>query len=156
MTGRWRELEDMIERRNVDLQCLEETKWKGSKARNIEGGWKLLYYKADGRRNGIGIVVRDELAESVFEAKRVSDRQMGMKLELEGSILKIVSAYTLQVGNSMDKNDFWQDLVGLIKSVSKQERIVLGAGLNGHVGEGNIRDEEIIGRYGAGTRNKEG
>ena len=44
----------------------------------------------------------------------------------------------------------------MIESVSKQERIVLGAGLNGHVGEENIGDEEIIGRYGAATRNKEG
>ena len=43
----------------------------------------------------------------------------------------------------------------MIKSVSKEERIVLGADLNGHVGEGNIEDEEIMGRYGAGTRNKE-
>ena len=54
------------------------------------------------------------------------------------------------------KNDFWEDLDGLIESISKEERIVLGADLNGHVGEGNIGDEEIMGRYGAGTRNKEG
>ena len=44
----------------------------------------------------------------------------------------------------------------LIESISKEERIVLGADLNGQVGEGNIGDEEIMGRYGAGTRNKEG
>ena len=44
---------------------------------------------------------------------------------------------------------------GLIESISKEERIVCGAGLNGHVGEGNIGDEEIMGMYGAGTRNKE-
>ena len=43
----------------------------------------------------------------------------------------------------------------MIDSVSKEERIVLGAGLNGHMGEGNIGDEEIMGRYGAKTRNKE-
>ena len=55
-----------------------------------------------------------------------------------------------------EKNDFWQDLDGLIESVSKQERIVLGVNLNGHVGKGNIGDEKIMGRYGAGTRNKEG
>ena len=55
-----------------------------------------------------------------------------------------------------EKNDFWEDLDGLIESVSKEERIVLGADLNGHVGEGNIGDKEIMGRYGAGTRNKEG
>ena len=54
-----------------------------------------------------------------------------------------------------EKNDFWEDLDGLIESISKEERIVLGADFNGHVGEGNIGDEEIMGRYGAGTRNKE-
>ena len=44
----------------------------------------------------------------------------------------------------------------MIGSATKEERIVLGADLNGHVDEGNIGDEEIMGRYGAGTRNREG
>ena len=55
-----------------------------------------------------------------------------------------------------EKNDFWQGLDGLIESVSKQERIVLGADLNRHVGEGNIGDEEIMRKYGAEMRNTEG
>ena len=33
MTERARELADMMERMNVDILCLQETKWKGSKAR---------------------------------------------------------------------------------------------------------------------------
>ena len=74
MTGRERELADMMERRNVDILCLQETKWKGSKARNIGGGCKIFYNGADGKKNGIGIVLREELAESVLEVKRVSDR----------------------------------------------------------------------------------
>ena len=32
------------------------------------------------------------------------------------------------------KNDFWDDLYGLIESISTEERIVLGADLNEHVG----------------------
>ena len=44
----------------------------------------------------------------------------------------------------------------MIDSISKEERIVLGADLNRHVSEENIGDEEIMGRYGAGTRNKKG
>ena len=157
MTGWERELADMMELRNVDILYLKETKWKGSKARNIGGGCKLFYNGADGRKNGIGIVVREELAENVLEVKRVSERLMTMKLKVKGSILNIVSVYAPQVNNSMEeKNNFWEDLDGLIQSVSKEERIVLGADLNGYVGEGNRGDEEIMGRYGAGTRNKEG
>ena len=82
---------------------------------------------------------------------------MAIKLEVNESILNIVSAYAPQVNNNIEeKNDFWEDLDGLIESISKEERIVLGADFNGHVGEGNIGDEEIMRMYGAGTRNKEG
>ena len=42
MTGRERELADMMGRRNVDILCPQETKWKGSKARNIGGGCKIF------------------------------------------------------------------------------------------------------------------
>ena len=82
---------------------------------------------------------------------------MAMKLEVKGSILNIVSAYAPQVNNTMEeKNGFWEDLDRLIESISNEVSIVLDAELNGHVCEGNIGDEEIMGRYGAGTRNKEG
>ena len=124
MIGRGRELADMMERGNVDILCLQETKWKGSKVRNIGGGCKLFCNGADGRKNGIGIVVREELAESVLEVKRMSDRLMAIKLEVKRSILNMVSAYAPQVNNSMEeKNDLWEDLDALIERVSKEERI---------------------------------
>ena len=89
----------------------------------------------------------EKLVESALEVKRVSDTPKAMKLEVTGSILNIVSAHAPQVNNSMEeKNDIWQDPNGLIESVSKQKRIVLGADLNGHGGEGNIGDEEIMKR----------
>ena len=55
------------------LLCLQEIKWKGSKVRNNECGCKLFYNGADERRNGVGIVVREKLVQSVLEVKRVSD-----------------------------------------------------------------------------------
>ena len=41
MSGRGRELGNLMERRNVDILCLQETKWKGSKRRNIGRGCKI-------------------------------------------------------------------------------------------------------------------
>ena len=46
---------------------MQETKWKGSKARNIVGGFKLFHHEADGRRNGVGVILEDEYAERVLE-----------------------------------------------------------------------------------------
>ena len=109
MTEWGRQLADLMEQRNVDILCLQEAKWKGSKARNIGGGCKLFYNGDDGRKNGIGIVVKKELAESVVEVKRVS---------VKGSILNIVGAYVPQVNNSMKKkNDFWEIDRKLIETV---------------------------------------
>ena len=48
MTGRGRELADLMKRRNVNILCLQETKWKGSKAKNIGGGWlDAKYFTAE-------------------------------------------------------------------------------------------------------------
>ncbi|KAI5624613.1 hypothetical protein C0J50_15839 [Silurus asotus] len=37
MTGNGREISDMMEQRKVDMLCVQESKWKGSKTRNIGG-----------------------------------------------------------------------------------------------------------------------
>ena len=72
-------------------------------------------------------MLREELAESVLEVRRVSDRLMAMKLDVNGSILNIVSVYAPKVNYSMEeKNDFLEDLDRLIESILKEERIVLG------------------------------
>ena len=57
----------MMEQKNVDILRLQEIKWKRSKPRNIGGGCKLFSNGDDGIKNGIGIVVREELAESVLD-----------------------------------------------------------------------------------------
>lgn len=42
MAGKGRELADMMEWRKVDILCVQETKWKRSKARIIGGGVTLF------------------------------------------------------------------------------------------------------------------
>ena len=157
MNGKGRELADMVERRRIDILCVQETRWKGSKFRCIGGGCKLFYDGVDGERNGVGIILKGDLTERVLEVKRVSDRMMSIKLEIEGVMMTIISAYAPQVGFDMEEiESFWRDFDEAVLSVSGGERIVIGADLNGHVGEGNSGDEVVIGRYGFKERSKEG
>ena len=83
ITGKGTELADMMERIKVDILCVQETKWKGSKARSIGGGFKLLYHGVDGRRNGVGVILKEDYAKSVVEVKKKSDRMMNVKMEIE-------------------------------------------------------------------------
>ncbi|KAK3563208.1 hypothetical protein QTP86_018266, partial [Hemibagrus guttatus] len=157
MTGKGRELADVMERRKVDILCVQETRWKGSKARSIGAGFKLFYYGVDSKRNGVGVVLKEEFVRNVLEVKRVSDRVMSLKLEFEGVMLNVVSGYAPQVGCELEEKErFWSELNEVMESIPTGERVVIGADFNGHVGEGNTGDEEVMGKFGVKEWNLEG
>ncbi|KAK3507778.1 hypothetical protein QTP70_000334 [Hemibagrus guttatus] len=155
--GKGRELADMMERRKVDILCVQETRWKGSKAHSIGAGFKLFYYGVDSKRNGVGVVLKEEFVRNVLEVKRVSDRVMSLKLEIDGVMLNVVSGYAPQVGCELEEKErFWSELDEVMESIPTGERVVIGADFNGHVGEGNTGDEEVMGKFGFKERNLEG
>ena len=78
-------------------------------------------------------------------------------MELDGVMLNVISAYAPQVGCIREeKETFWLDLDETVEKIPRNERIVVGADLNGHVEEGNNGDEECMGRHGLEKKNNEG
>ena len=59
--------------------------------------------------------------------KRVSDRMMYMKLDIECLMMTVISAYAPQVGCLREEKDkFWTDLGEVVESIPKEERLVIG------------------------------
>ncbi|KAK3524337.1 hypothetical protein QTP70_027959 [Hemibagrus guttatus] len=65
--------------------------------------------------------------------------------------------YAPQVGCELEEKErFWNELDEVMESIPTSKRVVIGADFNGHVGEGNTSDEEVMGKFGVKERNLEG
>ena len=53
------EVTNMLDRRKLEVLCVQETKWKGNRARTLAG--KMLQAGGDGKSNGVGIIVSEDV-----------------------------------------------------------------------------------------------
>ena len=54
------------------MLCVQETRWKGDKARELGDGYKLFYSGASKEgRNGVGIVLSKRFKDCLASVKRV-------------------------------------------------------------------------------------
>ena len=60
----------MMEKRKVHILCVQKTRWKGRKARNIGWGYTLFYHGVDVERNRLGVILKEEYARNVLKVKR--------------------------------------------------------------------------------------
>jgi exonuclease III len=99
LTGKLREIVDTMIRRRVNILCVQETKWKGQKTKEVEDtGFKLWYTGTTTNKNGVGIVLDKSLKDGVVDIKRQGDRIILVKLLVGDLVFNVISAYAPQIG----------------------------------------------------------
>ena len=79
--------------------CLQETKWVGKKAKELDSsGFKLWYTGEVRSRNRVGIIVDKEQKKDIVDVKRIEDRIITLKFVVEQETFNVISAYAPQVG----------------------------------------------------------
>ena len=160
MTGRSGEIVECLARRRIDVCCVQETRWKGGSARMLNGKrckYKLFWQGRPDGLHGVGVLLCEELVDKVVEVKRVSERLMMVKFVVGKMLINVVSGYAPQTGRSDDEKDaFWDAVYDLVASLKKEEVVVFGGDLNGHVGRISDGYEGVHGGCGVGERNVEG
>ena len=153
LTGKCIELIQLMKDRRINIACLQETRWKGSKAKEVDG-FKLWYVGKNNNRNGVGLILDRDLKDKVVEVKREGDRILLVKVVIGIEILNIISCYAPQIGlEEHIKKDFWENLDRIVQNIPSEEKIIMGGDFNGHVGKDNKSYERVHGGFGFGDRN---
>jgi hypothetical protein len=145
-------------RRRVNILCIQETKWKGQKAKEVKDtSFKLWYTATTSTKNGVGIVLDKSLKDGVVDIKRQGDMIILVRFLIGDLVFNVISAYAPQIGlNESVKRQFWEELDALVSSVPISEKLFIGRDINGHVGSTRVGFNVVHGGFGYGSRNQEG
>ncbi|XP_067138608.1 craniofacial development protein 2-like [Centruroides vittatus] len=130
-----------LRRRRIDICALQETRWNGQKACDVEQdqrehGYKLIYFGSPRTRNGVGIAISERIRNAVRSVYRYDDRLMKIVIVTSHQTIHAFTAYAQKTGRSESEKDaFWQLLDNQMQDVLATDYIVVVGDINGHVGE---------------------
>ena len=146
----------MFRKRKLDVLALSETKLKGKgevefggvggRGSGVAGGWA---------REGVAILVSEEVSGCVTEWREVSSRLMWVGLKFGQERWVIVSAYG--PGKEKHPNEvdqFWEELRDCVNSFDDNINVMVLGDLNARVGNTVIAG--VVGRYGVPEVNHSG
>ncbi|XP_071699642.1 uncharacterized protein [Rutidosis leptorrhynchoides] len=97
LTGKRIELVDTFLKSNVDIGCVQETRWKGEEVVDIMD-YRLWYSGSRLARNGVGIFLGNPHKDNVVDVGRFSD--MSVTLIIKEEAFTVISAYAPHAGLS--------------------------------------------------------
>ena len=157
MSGKASEVVEMMRRRQLLALGVQETKWKGDRARKLESGFKMIHAGGDGKTNGVGVILSEELSESVVRVERWAGRIIFVWIIIQKQMFCIGSVYAPQTGRTaMEKKEFRERIESMVGMVDMETMVCITGDWNAHIGCARPDEGECVGKFGWGVRNKEG
>lgn len=156
MRGREEEVVALMEERALDLLGLCETRLKGEGMKMLHNNYVLVYSGGNEGRHGVGVVVKEELAQKIGEVRYINDRILSLKLNMAEGKIGIVQVYAPQQGRPVGERNEFYEILQETKDSLRNVKVVIMGDLNGHVGVNRVGVEEVIGAHSIGGRNEAG
>ena len=168
MKGKCHEVVETADRRNLDAVGLQETRWRGGESptrsrtqvrwlKGKDSRYKFFWSGNSEGTNGVGILLAERWAKSVFEVQRISDRIILLRLIIGGTVFTLISVYAPQQGRpAAEKDRFYDQLHAVAAKIPLSEVLIPLGDWNGHVGATADGYEGVHGGFGYGARNPEG
>ena len=138
MRGRANEVVETLGRRNTDICCIQESRWKGCSVRLIKAKdftYKFIWSGDSSGFQGVGILIEKKWIDKIISVVRVDHRIIHIRILIGKLIINIFSVYAPQTGLSTEEKDsFYTNLLTHVSAVPSTEYLMLCGDFNGHVG----------------------
>ena len=109
-----------------------------------------------GRSNGLSIIVNLEISKEVVRVQRWQGKIIAVWMTILQQKVCVICIYGRQTGGTEAENEAFRGEVERLAGLSDGQTMLCVAGdFNAHIGLIEPVDEESIGRFGWGTRNRE-
>ena len=160
MRGRANEVVETLGRRNIDICCIQESRWKGCSVRLIKAKdftYKFIWSGDSSGFGGVGILIEKKWIDKIISVVRVDHQIIHIRILIGKLIINIFRVYAPQTGLSTEEKDsFYTNLLTHVSAVPSTEYLMLCGDFNGHVGRDTESFDRIHGGHGFGSRNTDG
>ncbi|KAJ8717892.1 hypothetical protein PYW07_005822 [Mythimna separata] len=146
---------------NLQILGLSEVRRHGFGELRTSRGLTLLYSgkenEEDVREYGVGLLLSNVAKKSLVDWKPISDRIMYARFNSRVRKISIVQCYAPTNASSEDtKDDFYNALNATLRSIKRQDIVIVMGDLNAKVGRVNAGRERHMGTQGLGVCNDNG
>ena len=146
-----------MERLDISMCGLSETKWSGSGHFKTLDGHTVLYSGKTGREHhGVAIWINKNTSSSLASYNPISNRVILATFNSKPRDVTIVQCYAPTVDKQDEEiEQFYRDLAQAITDVPKRNILLITGDFNARVGE-DATETDVLGKYGHGKRNDRG
>ena len=121
----------------------------------VKDDYTMIYFGGEDHKNGVGIILRIEVAKSMIGYWPISDRVVMVKLQMKPFNINMIQVYApTQDYDDENIEEFYEQIQLSVSYSISSDIICIMGDLNAKVG--NITDFNIIGNYGLGKQNERG
>ncbi|XP_057658477.1 craniofacial development protein 2-like [Diorhabda carinulata] len=119
-TEKMEELAKEIEKYNIDITTIQETRWE--KEGEIKKEKYIFPFTGEAKRgNGVGFCVRKEIRNCIVDFEPVNGRIPTLRLELKNKYVTVINIYApAEVAQEKEKDDFYEELSQVGKKIPKK------------------------------------
>ena len=158
-TGRLAQITSEMQRYNLTLLGISESRWTDSGEIKAASGETLLYLgRRDGQhREGVAVLLKKGFEQCLLQWKPVNSRLMSVRLKGRHTNLSIIQCYAPTNDSSdEDKDAFYGQLENCILEAPRHDVLLIMGDLNAKVGSSNEHFERVLGKEGCGVMNENG